>query len=94
MNPFIQHPHQQGISYLEHMTFAMGIASRLLNSVIAFAVHAVFPFIDIRHSLDLEATARFIQEQNDWIENARQEKDPAIKQYNDDTNGGLALDVQ
>jgi hypothetical protein len=68
MNPFSQHPHQQGISYFEHMVFALGIAARLFNSVIAFATHAIFPFIDIRKELDLEATVDFLNGQNDWIE--------------------------
>lgn len=61
MNPFIHHPHQQGVTYTEHLIFAMGIALRLLSTVIAFAAHAIFPFIDIRRSLDLEATADFYQ---------------------------------
>jgi hypothetical protein len=68
MNPFIVHPHHQGITYWAHFAFAMGIALRLLQSVLAFAAHAVFPFIGIDRSLDLEATTRFLQEQNDWIE--------------------------
>ena len=68
MNPFIVHPYHQGISYWAHFAFAMGIALRLLQSVVAFAAHAVFPFIGIDRSLDLEATSRFLQGQNDWIE--------------------------
>lgn len=73
MNIFTQHTQQQGVTYTEHMVFALGIAMRLLNSVIAFALHAVFPFIDIKKSLDLEATARFIEEQNKWIEGMKLE---------------------
>ena len=48
MNIFTEHTQQQGVTYNEHMLFAMGIALRLLSSVIAFALHAVFPFIDIK----------------------------------------------
>lgn len=70
MNPFIRHPHEQGISYFEHWLFAMGIAWRLLQSVFAFAVHAVLPFISIERRLDLEATAEFLLERNDYIESA------------------------
>jgi len=72
MNPFSVHPHDQGITYWVHFVFAMGIALRLLQSVLAFATHAVFPFISIDRSLDLEATIRFLQEQNDWIEGSKQ----------------------
>jgi hypothetical protein len=71
MNPFSAHPHEQGITYLAHFVFAMGIALRLLHSVVAFATHAVFPFIGIDRSLDLTATSRFLQEQNDWIEGSK-----------------------
>jgi hypothetical protein len=36
MNPFATHPQQQGVTYFEHWRFAMGIAYRLLTSVVAF----------------------------------------------------------
>lgn len=71
MNIFTEHTQQQGVTYVEHWCFAMGIAIRLLNSVIAFALHAVFPFIDIKQKLDLEATALFIAEKNAWIESMK-----------------------
>lgn len=70
MNPMTQHPREQGISYWEHFGFAMGIALRLLSSVMAFAAHALLPFISIEPGNDLEATAAFLQERNDWIESA------------------------
>lgn len=72
MNIFIEHPHHQGITYYAHMLFALNIALRLLRSVVAFALHGVFPFIDIKKSLDLEETARFISMQNRWIESKKQ----------------------
>jgi hypothetical protein len=72
MNSFTTHPQQQGITYYEHWCFAMGIAYRLLSSVLAFVVHAVFPFISIEHRLDLESTAAFIKERNEWIETAKE----------------------
>lgn len=71
MNPFNVHPRRQGITYTEHMKFAMGIATRQLHSVIAFASHAVFPFIDIQRSLDLQAMSKYLQERNDWIESQK-----------------------
>lgn len=74
MNIFTQHTRQQGVTYLEHMFFAVGIAVRLFNSVIAFALHGIFPFIDIKKELDLEETARFINAKNNWIEDKKQIK--------------------
>jgi hypothetical protein len=71
MNLFTQHTQQQGVTYLEHGIFAMSIAVRLFISVIAFSLHAIFPFIDIRKELDLEAIARFIEEKNNWIESMK-----------------------
>ena len=65
---FLAHPHHQGVSYLAHLLFAMGIAIQLGHRVIAFTLHAIFPFIDIPRELDLEATTRYLQEQNGWIE--------------------------
>jgi hypothetical protein len=73
MNPFTEHTQQQGITYFEHWRFAMGIAWRLLNVVIAFVLHAVFPFITIEPHYDLEATMSFLDERNRWIEDARAE---------------------
>jgi hypothetical protein len=70
MNAFTEHPQQQGVGYIEHACFALGIALRLLRGVVAFALHAVFPFIDIERRLDLEATAEFLLERNAWIEGA------------------------
>ena len=74
MNIFTQHTTQQGVTYVEHLYFAMGIALRLFNSVVAFSLHAIFPFIDIKKDLDLEATARYINEQNRWIEDMKRNK--------------------
>ncbi|MEA3411155.1 MAG: DUF6356 family protein [Pseudomonadota bacterium] len=71
MNPFTNHPRQQGVTYFEHWRFAMGIACRLVTSVAAFAVHALLPFIPIEPRRDLESTAAWLTERNRWIETAR-----------------------
>ena len=68
MTIFTRHPHDQGINYFEHWGFAMGIAWRLLRSVLAFAIHALMPWITIEKQLDLEATSAFLLERNDFIE--------------------------
>jgi len=72
MNIFTEHTRQQNVTYMEHLWFAVGIALRLANSVIAFTLHGIFPFIDIKKELDLEATAGFINAKNNWIENKKQ----------------------
>ena len=71
MTIFTKHTQQQGVTYLEHLFFAIGIAVRLSSTVIAFALHGIFPFIDIKKELDLEATARFINAKNHWIEDKK-----------------------
>ena len=70
MSIFTAHPHDQGLSYFEHWLFAMGIACRLVSSAIAFAVHALLPFVTIRPELDLEATAASLLERNRFVEQA------------------------
>ncbi len=70
MNTFTEHPHKQGVSYFEHWGFAMGIAWRLLASVMAFALHALLPCITIGRRFDLEATSAFLLERNHFIETA------------------------
>lgn len=74
MKILTEHTRQQGVTYLEHMFFALGIALRLANSVIAFALHGLLPFIDIKEDLDLEATARFLNAKNNWIERKKQSR--------------------
>jgi len=70
MTIFTEHPHTQGVSYFEHLAFAVGIAWRLLQSVVAFTLHALLPFISIDRSFDLEATSAFLLERNHFIETA------------------------
>jgi hypothetical protein len=70
MNIFSQHPHDQGVSYFEHWGFAMGIAWRLFQSVMAFAIHALLPCIKIEKQLDLEATSTYLLQRNSFIEAA------------------------
>jgi hypothetical protein len=70
MTIFTEHPHAQGVSYFEHAQFAIGIAWRLLRSVLAFTLHAALPFITIDRQFDLEATSAFLLERNHFIETA------------------------
>lgn len=80
MNPFTTHPQQQGISYIQHWRFAMGIACRLLTSVVAFALHAILPFIPITPRHDLEKTTAYLMERNQWIETAKTSSTSMSKQ--------------
>ena len=57
----------------------MGIARRLLTSVVAFGAHALFPFIPIEPRFDLESTAAFLKERNHFIEAA---KDKSLRNSN------------
>lgn len=70
MNPFTTHPQEQGVSYMEHWRFAMGIVCRLFISVVAFTLHATLPFIPIAPRHDLEKTSAYLTERNQWIETA------------------------
>ena len=71
INPFTIHTQEQGVTYMEHWYFAMGIAGRLLISVMAFAIHAILPFIEIKQRHDLEATMAYLNERNEWIESQK-----------------------
>jgi hypothetical protein len=68
MNPFLQHPQEQGIGYREQSVFALTIACRPGRSALLFALHAAFPWSPIPRRFDLEATTRFLRERNTWIE--------------------------
>ena len=86
MNPFTQHTRQQGVTYLEHLFFAAGIAWHLSNSVFAFAIHALFPFISIDSTFDLEATANYLQERNQWIEKSKLEGQTNTSETDEEEN--------
>ena len=74
MNLFTEHTQQQGLTYVEHWCFAMGVAWRLMNSMTAFTVHAIFPFISIARKYDFEATIAFMNQRNEWIAYSRENK--------------------
>jgi len=78
MKLFTEHTQQQSVSYMEHLVFAVGIAVRLFSSAIIFILHGIFPFVDIRKDLDLEATRNYLDEQNEWIEGMKENKSAAI----------------
>lgn len=67
-NPFIEHPHSKGQTYLEHLFTASNIGLRLLISASAFILHSIFPFIPIPQPLNLEAIALFLLQENQFIE--------------------------
>jgi hypothetical protein len=71
MNPFTNHPKQQGITYLEHWFLTIGIASRLFTCVIAFALHAILPCIPSAPQFDLESSTAYLVARNQWIEFAK-----------------------
>ena len=70
MNALTRHPKKQGITYFEHLVFAIGVAWRLSSSVAIFVLHALLPNVSIEPRLDLEATSAFLLERNHFIETA------------------------
>ena len=71
MKSFTAHTQQQGVTYVEHWYFAMGIAYRPFISVVAFVTHPLLPFIPIKPEHYLEATVVYLNERNNWIESAK-----------------------
>ena len=98
MNPFTAHPKQQRITYLEHWLFAMGIACRLLTSVVAFALHAMLPCIPIAPRHDLESTTAYLVARNKWIESAKESSTSTSNQIPESLNlimrGGMPMQQQ
>ena len=67
----------------------MGIAYRLLSSVLAFVVQVFFPIVSIEPRIDLESTAAFMVERNRWIESAKEKSmDNSSLSFNDNDIGG------
>lgn len=44
-NPFTQHPHSVGETYLQHMYFAQRFGFKLIFGGIAAIIHSIFPFV-------------------------------------------------
>ena len=44
MKLFIQHPHERGMTYLQHLVHAMSLGLMLGRGCIGICVHALFPF--------------------------------------------------
>lgn len=78
MKLLTEHTQKQGVTYMEHLVFAVGIAIRLFSSAIVFVLHGLLPFVDIRKELDLEATRDYLEKQNDWIEGMKENKAAVI----------------
>lgn len=68
MTLLTDHPYAQGFTDGTHFAFAAGIAFRLLRSAVAFAIHAILPFVSIEPRLDLEATSAYLLARNRFVE--------------------------
>ncbi|MBT3045743.1 MAG: DUF6356 family protein [Candidatus Thiodiazotropha sp.] len=79
MNILTRHLHEQDISYIQHASFALGIALRLSASVVMFTLHGLLPWISIQRRYDLEATSVFLVQQNDWIESTTRRLTDEVK---------------
>lgn len=42
---FTKHPNQVGMTYIQHLVFALNLARMLLVCVICSLIHAFFPFL-------------------------------------------------
>jgi len=62
-----KHLKERKISYVSHGLFALGIAIRLGASAVAFAIHAILPFVPIPESLNLEATGLYLFEKDNSL---------------------------
>ena len=49
-NPFIKHPKEVGMSYMEHARFALYLARKTFTIAIASVVHAIFPFLFVTYT--------------------------------------------
>jgi hypothetical protein len=67
MNPFTEHPHQQGFTWWRHFRFAAGIACRLLPGALNLALHAVVPAIPMRKGWQLKELAEYLNERNAYV---------------------------
>ncbi len=44
-NLFAKHPNEVGMSYFQHLCFALMLARKMLLAMVASIVHSVFPFL-------------------------------------------------
>lgn len=70
MNPFTAHT-AAGSHLYRTLVLCHGHCYRLLTSVVAFAAHAILPFIPIKPEYDLEVTVAYLNERNNWIKSAK-----------------------
>jgi hypothetical protein len=68
INLFRKHPKENGYSgYLSHFAFAFAVSLRLSIVSTYFLIHAIFPFIPVPKSLNLEETIDFMVDKNQEI---------------------------
>jgi hypothetical protein len=64
-NPFTEHPHAIGETYLGHAANASRISLRLFGAAAAAGIHAVLPFIFVT------TTRRMVTEMSDEFQSGR-----------------------
>jgi len=52
MNKFKKHPNEVGMSYIQHLFFALNLSSELFISAVCSFIHAFFPFYFTTYSSD------------------------------------------
>jgi hypothetical protein len=51
-NLFNEHPNSVGMTYFQHLRFALMLACRTFGCALASLIHAFFPFLFVRHTSD------------------------------------------
>lgn len=49
-NIFSRHPHEVGMSYAQHMRFALRLARKSIGCAMASLIHAFLPFLFVTHT--------------------------------------------
>jgi hypothetical protein len=44
-NSFTKHPEEVGMTYFQHLVFAMNLAKLTITACVASMIHAIFPFL-------------------------------------------------
>jgi len=63
-----KHLKERKITYLQHFIFAMRVSLKLTFASTAFFIHALFPFIEMPYSLNLESISLYLLEKNNELE--------------------------
>ena len=68
----LKHLRKNGVTYTEHLLFALKIGCRLWVSSLFLILHSVIPIVSVPRDLNLESMTRYLQKQNEdrnsWVD--------------------------